>query len=81
MDGTTELRVVEEHFSIDLPGKPTDTINRWILKHAQRIPLVDEQFEIDGLNVQVQQASSRRIHKVVLQKLNEENPSGAAVSD
>lgn len=68
VNGTSELRVVEEFFDLDIPGKPTDTINRWLLEHTERIPVKDEQFELDGLIIQVQDASSRRVHKVVLEK-------------
>ncbi|MCU7883647.1 MAG: hypothetical protein KZQ82_05550, partial [Candidatus Thiodiazotropha sp. (ex Lucinoma annulata)] len=66
--GTAELRVVEEYYAMDIPGKPTDTINRWLLEHTERIPEKDEKFELDGLIVRVQDASSRRIHQVIIQK-------------
>lgn len=68
VQGTAELRVVEEYYDMDLPGKPTDTINRWLLEHTERIPVKDEMFELDGFEVQVQDASSRRIHQVIIQK-------------
>ncbi len=67
--GTAELRVVEEYFGMDIPGKPTDTINRWLLEHTERIPEKDERFELDGFHVCVQDASSRRIHQVILQRM------------
>ncbi|MCG8015658.1 MAG: hemolysin family protein [Candidatus Thiodiazotropha sp. 'RUGA'] len=66
--GTAELRVVEEFFSMDIPGKPTDTINRWLLEHTERIPTKDEKFELDGLMVRVEDASTRRIHQVILSR-------------
>ncbi|MCG7973015.1 MAG: CBS domain-containing protein, partial [Candidatus Thiodiazotropha taylori] len=66
--GTAELRVIEEYFSIDIPGKPTDTINRWLLEHTERIPTKDEKFELDGLMVRVEDASTRRIHQVILSR-------------
>ncbi|MCG7870857.1 MAG: hemolysin family protein [Candidatus Thiodiazotropha weberae] len=66
--GTAELRVVEEFFSIDIPGKPTDTINRWLLEHTERIPTKDEKFELDGLMVRVEDASTRRINQVILSR-------------
>ncbi len=66
VDGSAELRVVENYFDIELPGKPTDTVNRWILKYTERIPEVGEEFSIDSLDVVVQRASRRRIHQVVL---------------
>lgn len=68
LDGAAELRIVEEHFNIDLPGKPTDTINRWILEHIERIPQQGESFELDGVNIEIQDASSRRVHQVIFQK-------------
>lgn len=68
--GTAELRVVEEYFGMDIPGKPTDTINRWLLEHTERIPEKDERFELDGMEVRVQDASSRRIHQVILQRIS-----------
>lgn len=69
VNGTAELRVVEEYFGMDIPGKPTDTISRWVLNHTERIPEIDEKFEIDGLLIQVQDASLRRIHRVILEKI------------
>jgi putative hemolysin len=76
--GTAELRVVEEYFDMDIPGKPTDTINRWLLEHTERIPAKDETFELDGLSIRVQEASSRRIHHVILQRTLKEEGETAA---
>jgi len=67
VDGSIELRLVEEHFTVDLPGKPTDTINRWLLEHLERIPSEGENFELDGFNIFIQEASSRRVHLVVFE--------------
>mgnify|MGYP001052704795 CR=1 FL=1 len=66
VDGHVELRVVEEFFDTELPGKPTDTVNHWILEHTARIPSQDERFLLDGLEIRVQNASERRIRQVVL---------------
>ena len=78
VNGTVELRVVEEYFDLDIPGKPTDTINRWLLEHTERIPVKDEQFELDGLLVQVEGASSRRVHQVIMEKIPEPDAESAA---
>lgn len=67
-DGNVELRVVEDHFATELPGKPTDTISRWVLKHAEIIPQEDEQFTINGLVVTVAKASHHRIRQIVLHR-------------
>lgn len=79
--GTAELRVVEEFYGLDIPGKPTDTINRWLLEHTERIPSKDEVFVLDGLSIRVQEASSRRIHHVVLQKIAEDGDDASVSSD
>ena len=64
--GDAELRVVEDFFDIELPGKPTDTVNHWILLHTARIPAKDEHFAFDGLKIVVQDADQRRIRQVAL---------------
>ncbi len=83
VDGTAELRIVEDYFDIDIPGKPTDTINRWLLEHTERIPAKDERFELDGLEVRVEDASSRRIHQVIMCRSDpdEDKPSGELLTD
>ncbi len=68
VNGMTELRVIEEYFAVDLPGKPTDTINFWILGHIERIAVEGDTFDFDGFHIQIQAASSRRVHQVILQK-------------
>ena len=70
VDGHVEVRVVEDFFDTELPGKPTDTVNRWILEHTERIPSQDEKFVLDGLEIHVQNASERRIRQVVLKRPN-----------
>jgi CBS domain containing-hemolysin-like protein len=68
VDGSAELRVVEDFFSLDLPGKPTDTVSLWILTHTESIPQKDDTFTIDGLEIQVSEASPRCIERVVLRR-------------
>jgi CBS domain containing-hemolysin-like protein len=68
VNGDVELRVVEELFDIELPGKPTDTVSRWILSHTARIPDKDEQFSFDGLKIRVQDGDQRHIREVVLKR-------------
>jgi CBS domain containing-hemolysin-like protein len=79
VDGHVELRVVEEFFGTELPGKPTDTVNRWILEHTERIPSQDECFFLDGLEIRVQNASERRIRQVKLTRVpdSESEPAEA----
>ncbi len=76
VDGDVELRVIEEFFSIELSGKPTDVVSWWILQHLERIPEIDEKFTLENLDVTVQDATSSRINKVIISY--PEAPDGAA---
>jgi putative hemolysin len=66
VDGTEELRMVADHLDVYVTGKPTDSVNHWILAHVQHIPKAGERCHIDGLDVVVEKASRRRIRKVRL---------------
>ena len=66
VDGIVELRLVAEYFSVQLSGKLTDTVSLWVLSHAQRIPEIDEKFDIDGLTVIVAKATRKRIRQVII---------------
>jgi putative hemolysin len=68
VDGTAELRVVEEFFGLNLPGKPTDTVSLWILTHTQGIPKENTTCTIDNLEVRVIKASPRRIDRVHIRR-------------
>jgi len=64
VDGGVELGLIKEFCKADLRGKNSDSVSRWIVNDIERIPETNERFEIDGLTVEIKQASGRRIHKV-----------------
>ena len=47
----------------------------WLEYLEKRHPVNDEKFKYDGLRIKVQDASSRRIHQVILEKLQDEDES------
>jgi putative hemolysin len=69
VDGASELRIVEEFFGMDLPGKPTDSVALWVLTHADAIPAKGEGFTIDGLDVRIVEVSPRSIGRVSIRRL------------
>ena len=68
VQGSTELRVVEDFFDVDIPGKPTDTVSLWILGHTEYIPGENETFTIDKLEVSIVKASDRSIDQVKIRQ-------------
>ncbi len=72
-DGSAELRLVEEYFDMELPGKPTDTVSLWVLNHTESIPEAGEKFLIDDLEVTILEASSRSINKTNIRRPTDED--------
>jgi CBS domain containing-hemolysin-like protein len=75
VEGAAELRVVEEFFNIDLPGKPTDTISLWILSHTEYIPAEDETFKVDNLDIRIVKATERSIDQVSIRLPADASPA------
>ncbi len=74
VDGTQELRVVEDFLGVDLVGKATDPVSLWILNHTEYIPSVGERFNIDGLEVVVEKASRRHVKQVRITREESSTP-------
>ncbi len=64
VDGGVELGLVKEYCKTDIRGRNSDSVSRWIINDIERIPVTNERFEVDGLTVEIKQATCRRIHKV-----------------
>ncbi|HIJ23725.1 MAG: HlyC/CorC family transporter [Gammaproteobacteria bacterium] len=64
MDGRTELRHLEKALGMELSGKPTDRVSYWILGYIERIPVSGERLQLEGVEVEIEQASVRRIESV-----------------
>ena len=68
VDGGVDLRVVQAHFSKTLSGKPTDSVNQWIINHVACIPEKGDCFHLDGLSVCITEANVRTIQKVCIKR-------------
>ena len=76
VQGMVEMRNIAEYYSMEEPpGKPTDTVSLWVLKHVGRIPETGESFVIDDMNVTVELASNRFVQQVRIQP-REAPPAG-----
>ena len=75
VSGQVELRVIEDFFDLEIPGKPTDRVSHWILNHTARIPAKDESFILDGLRVHIRDASQRHIRQVEISRIDDQPPN------
>ncbi len=80
VEGGVELAAIKGFFKTDIRGKNSDSVSRWIVSNIERIPKTNERFEIDGLTVEVQQASGRRIHKVKILNISKKGTDGGLVA-
>jgi CBS domain containing-hemolysin-like protein len=66
-----ELR---ECLGVDIEPEGFETVGGYVLTRVGRVPAVGEEFDIDGLHVEVLEAERRRIHKVRMRLAPEPQP-------
>jgi len=67
--GKVDIDAVAHRMDVDIEREGFETVGGYLLARIGRVPTVGEQFEIDGLSVEVLDAERRRITKVRMIKL------------
>ena len=67
--GKVDIDAVAQRLDIEIEREGFETVGGYLLARIGRVPTVGEQFEIDGLSVEVLDAERRRITKVRMMKL------------
>lgn len=73
VDGRTEIEKIEEYFNINLEKGRYETLSGMILNTTRRIPLIGESYQIQGLEITIENADERSIKKVRVKKLHANN--------
>jgi CBS domain containing-hemolysin-like protein len=68
-DGRMEIEKIEERLNIELKEGRYETLGGLILDSIKRIPLTGERFQIEGLEVSIENADERSIKKVKIKKI------------
>jgi CBS domain containing-hemolysin-like protein len=71
IDGRTEIEKIEEYLNITLERGRYETFGGFVLNFIKRIPLTGEKFQIEGLEILIENADERSIKKVKVKKLKE----------
>jgi magnesium and cobalt transporter len=66
--GKVDIDAVAQQLDVDIEREGFETVGGYLLARIGRVPTVGEQFEIDGLSVEVLDAERRRITKVRMTK-------------
>lgn len=72
VEGRTEIEKIEEHLNITLAKGRYETIGGLILNTVRRIPHRGENFQINGMHITIESADERRIQKVKIKRMHEE---------
>jgi CBS domain containing-hemolysin-like protein len=62
--GRVDIDEVAQRLNVHIEREGFETVGGYLLAHLGRVPAVGEQFDVDGLSVQVLDVERRRIHKV-----------------
>ena len=83
IDGMSRLEDLEEQFGIDFQEDEFDTLNGFLISKMDRIPDENDKFSIvvDGYCFQVIKVRKRRIEKVLVYKVKQENTAQTAATD
>ena len=65
---------VRECLGVNIEPEGFETVGGYVLTRVGRVPAVGEEFDVDGLHVQVLEAERRRIHKVRMRLAPEAQP-------
>ncbi len=71
-DGTTDIEEVEETLEITLPEGEYDTLGGLIMSELGRMPEENDEVEVSGLKLIVEEMDERRIDRVRIEKLPQE---------
>ena len=71
VDGRTEIEKIEDHLKIELERGRYETISGMILNTIRRIPHQGENFQIEGMDITIENADERSIKKVKIKKIED----------
>ena len=66
--GKVDVDEIAQRLNVQIEREGFETVGGYLLSHIGRVPAVGEQFDIDGLHVEVLDAERRRINKVRISK-------------
>ncbi len=74
VDGAMDIDEAKEAFDIDLPNGDFETVAGFVLDYLGHIPVAGEQFEYDGIKIEVVEMKKLRIDSIRLIKPFSEKP-------
>jgi len=74
--GKVDIDEVTQRLGVPIEREGFETVGGYVMAHVGRVPAIGEQFEADGLVVEVVDAERRRINKVRIRRHEVSEPAG-----
>jgi CBS domain containing-hemolysin-like protein len=78
--GKVSVDEVRDRLGIEIQREGFETVGGFLLSHLGRMPYLGEQFDVDGLSVEVLEVERRRITKVRVHRRETPSPEGVESS-
>jgi len=75
--GKVGIEEMADRLGVDADDGAFETVGGYVLARVGRVPGVGEQFNFDGLQIEILEAERRRIHKVRIRKMPQPQPEVA----
>jgi magnesium and cobalt transporter len=69
VDARLEVEKLEEHFNIKIPEGDFESVGGFVIHLLGKVPRVSEKILFDDLEITVQSADLRKIHKMLIKRL------------
>ena len=81
MDGSTEIKIVEDLFDKEVEADDFTTIAGLLMNEMNRVPAIGEKLEFKGIEFEVLDSDGKRIDKVRLRAVRQEDASDAEAAN
>jgi putative hemolysin len=78
--GKADVHTVAERLGLEIEPEGFETFGGYILARIGRVPAMGEQFEVEGLHIEVLDAERRRVHRLRVRRLSSTGVAGSPAS-
>jgi CBS domain containing-hemolysin-like protein len=76
--GKASVHIVAERLGLEIEPEGFETFGGFILARIGRVPAMGEQFDVEGLHIEVLDAERRRVHRLRVRRLSGASVAGGA---
>jgi CBS domain containing-hemolysin-like protein len=78
-NGKVDIDEVNQRLNVQIDRQGFETVGGFLLTQIGRVPAVGEQFDVDGLHIEVLDVERRRVNKVRMTRRHVDEPAPETV--